>query len=86
MKSNTPCITATVANALVRLPGPNGERFASIFQHGSLHVEIYAPRGVDSLHTPVMKSISSSLAAGNMFAAKADRDSIRRTFCLQARA
>jgi len=47
MKSNPLCITATVANALVRLPGPKGERFASVFQHGSLLVEIYAPRGID---------------------------------------
>ena len=47
MKSNTPCINATVDDALVGLPGPNGERFASVFQHGSLLVEIYAPRGVD---------------------------------------
>src|SRR5882724_2606967 len=47
MKSNTSCINATVAEALVRLPGPRGERFASVFGHGSLLVEIYAPRGVD---------------------------------------
>jgi mannose-6-phosphate isomerase-like protein (cupin superfamily) len=47
MKSNTPCINATVDDALVGLPGPKGERFASVFQHGSLLVEIYAPRGVD---------------------------------------
>ena len=47
MKSKLPCITATVADALVRLPGPKGERFASVFQHGSLLVEIYAPRGLD---------------------------------------
>ena len=47
MKSKKPCLTATVVGALLRLPGPKGERFASIFQHGSLLVEIYAPRGVD---------------------------------------
>jgi mannose-6-phosphate isomerase-like protein (cupin superfamily) len=47
MKSNNPCITATVAEALERLPGPQGQRFATIFEHGSLLVEIYAPRGVD---------------------------------------
>jgi mannose-6-phosphate isomerase-like protein (cupin superfamily) len=47
MKSNTPCINATVDDALVGLPSPKGERFASVFQHGSLLVEIYAPRGVD---------------------------------------
>lgn len=47
MKSNNPCFTATVAEALERLPGPEGQRFATIFEHGSLLVEIYAPRGVD---------------------------------------
>jgi mannose-6-phosphate isomerase-like protein (cupin superfamily) len=33
----------TKANALQKLPGPGGERFAEVFQHGSLQVEIYAP-------------------------------------------
>ena len=47
MKSNNPCITATVAEALERLPGPEGQRFATVFNHGSLLVEIYAPRGTD---------------------------------------
>jgi mannose-6-phosphate isomerase-like protein (cupin superfamily) len=47
MKSNNPCISTTVAEALERLPGPEGQRFASVFRHGSLEVEIYAPRGTD---------------------------------------
>jgi mannose-6-phosphate isomerase-like protein (cupin superfamily) len=38
---------ATVAEALARLPGPQGERFVTVFEHGSLLVEVYAPRGVD---------------------------------------
>ena len=38
---------ATVAEALARLPGPGGERFATVFEHGTLLVEIYAPRGTD---------------------------------------
>jgi mannose-6-phosphate isomerase-like protein (cupin superfamily) len=38
---------STVTNALLRLPGPGGQRFATVFEHGSLLVEIYAPRGVD---------------------------------------
>jgi mannose-6-phosphate isomerase-like protein (cupin superfamily) len=33
--------------ALSKLPGPNGERFAAQFEHGSLVVEIYAPREID---------------------------------------
>ena len=36
---------ATVAEALARLPGPQGERFVTVFEHGSLLVEVYAPRG-----------------------------------------
>jgi mannose-6-phosphate isomerase-like protein (cupin superfamily) len=47
MNSNNPCITSTVADALKLLPGPKGDRFATVFEHGSLAVEIYAPRGVD---------------------------------------
>jgi mannose-6-phosphate isomerase-like protein (cupin superfamily) len=37
----------TVAEALARLPGRQGERFAPVLEHGSLVVEIYAPRGFD---------------------------------------
>lgn len=36
-----------VAEALARLPGAGGERFAEVFRRGSLCVEIYAPRGRD---------------------------------------
>ena len=38
---------ATLAEALARLPGPQGERFTTVFEHGSLLVEVYAPRGTD---------------------------------------
>ena len=37
----------TVAEALARLPGPQGERFVSVLEHGSLVVELYAPREND---------------------------------------
>src|ERR687890_2060682 len=37
----------TVAEALARLPGPAGERYVELFQHGALSVELYAPRGTD---------------------------------------
>ena len=29
------------------MPGPAGERFATLFRHGSLSIELYAPRGSD---------------------------------------
>ena len=37
----------TVAEAIAQLPGPKGERFVELFRHGSLSVELYAPRGID---------------------------------------
>jgi mannose-6-phosphate isomerase-like protein (cupin superfamily) len=37
----------SVSEALGQLPGPKGERFAAVLEHGSLVVEIYAPRGSD---------------------------------------
>lgn len=33
---------------LERLPAPGGERFATVFEHGTLAVEVYAPRGTDA--------------------------------------
>lgn len=37
----------TIAEAMERLPGSQGERFVTLFEHGSLVVEFYAPRGFD---------------------------------------
>lgn len=37
----------SLVDALARLPGPQGERFALVFEHGSLQIEIYAPRERD---------------------------------------
>ena len=37
----------TVPEALARLPGPAAERYVELFQHGTLSVELYAPRGSD---------------------------------------
>jgi mannose-6-phosphate isomerase-like protein (cupin superfamily) len=37
----------TVAEALAKLPSSGGLRFMKLFEHGTLEVEIYAPRGAD---------------------------------------
>lgn len=37
----------TVAEGLARLPNPDGKRFVTLLEHGSLVVELYAPRGID---------------------------------------
>ena len=34
----------TIADGLDRLPGPSGERFVELFHHGTLAIELYAPR------------------------------------------
>ena len=43
----------TSNDGVARLPGPGGERFVELFRHGSLSVELYAPRKNDpqSPHT-----------------------------------
>jgi mannose-6-phosphate isomerase-like protein (cupin superfamily) len=41
------CASLTVADAIALIPTPDGKRFATIFEHGTLLVEIYAPRGTD---------------------------------------
>src|SRR6267142_6867055 len=47
MSSESSCQRLTIAGALIRLPTPDGKQFATVFEHGSLSVEIYAPRGSD---------------------------------------
>ena len=37
----------TIEEAIARVPTPDGKRFATVLEHGSLTVEIYAPRGTD---------------------------------------
>jgi mannose-6-phosphate isomerase-like protein (cupin superfamily) len=37
----------TPAQGLARLPGPSGERYVELFRHGTLTVELYAPRQRD---------------------------------------
>jgi len=41
------CQKTTLGEALDRLPGPQGERSVGVFEHGSLVVKLYAPRGDD---------------------------------------
>jgi mannose-6-phosphate isomerase-like protein (cupin superfamily) len=37
----------TLAEAAAMLPTPDGKRSAVVFEHGSLQVKLYAPRGAD---------------------------------------
>ena len=53
----------TVTQALARLPGPDGERFVELFAHGTLSVELYAPRATDP-QTPHTKDEVYVVVAG----------------------
>ena len=57
-------LRTTVAEALQSLPGPDGERFAKVFGHGSMEVEVYAPRGNDP-QTPHARDELYVVVSGN---------------------
>ena len=51
-------------DALARLPTPAGKRFVTMFEHGSLALEMYAPRGSDP-QTPHTRDEAYVVVAGN---------------------
>lgn len=38
----------TVAEALDKLPARRGKPYADVMRHGTMHVEIFAPQGIDT--------------------------------------
>jgi mannose-6-phosphate isomerase-like protein (cupin superfamily) len=38
----------TLAEAAAMVPAPDGRRSAAVFEHGTLQVKLYAPRGTDA--------------------------------------
>ena len=61
---NNTCAKLTLANALSRLVDARDQRFTTIFKHGTLLVEIYAPRGSDR-QTPHAHDEVYFVAAGS---------------------
>lgn len=59
-----PSFHLTVPNAMSRLPGPAGERYVELFRHGTLSVELYAPRG-DDPQTPHTRDEVYVVASGH---------------------
>ena len=52
-----------VAEGLKHLPTPEGKRFIELFKHGTLSVELYAPRGIDP-QTPHARDEIYVIASG----------------------
>ena len=50
-----------------KLPAPDGKRFASMFQHGSLLVEIYAPRDTDPQHPHIRDEVYVIVSGNGQF-------------------
>ena len=52
------------SEGLAKIPTPDGKRFATVFEHGSLQVEIYAPRGTDT-QTPHRRDEAYVVVSGS---------------------
>ena len=54
----------TLAEAESMIPTPDGKRSAAVFEHGTLQVKLYAPRGTD-LQQPHTRDEAYVVARGN---------------------
>jgi mannose-6-phosphate isomerase-like protein (cupin superfamily) len=54
----------TLAEALALVPTPDGKRSAAVFEHGSLQIKLYAPRGADA-QQPHTRDEAYVVARGN---------------------
>ena len=63
----------TLAEALARLPGAAGERYASVIEYGTLTVEIYAPRGTDPQMPHTRDEVYVVMAGSGWFVNGPDR-------------
>ena len=53
----------SIEDAMASVPDPEGKRFAQVFAHGSLVVEMFAPRGTDT-QTPHSRDEVYVVASG----------------------
>ena len=65
---------AGLSEALARLPGAAGERFATVIEHGTLTVEIYAPRGTDLQKPHTRDEVYVVMSGTGWFVNGPDRD------------
>ena len=63
----------TLGAALERLPGPQGEQSVLLFEHGSLVVKLYAPRGSDPQTTHSLDEIYVVVQGSGEFVCRGTR-------------
>jgi mannose-6-phosphate isomerase-like protein (cupin superfamily) len=86
MNSETSCARLTVTDALSHVPTADGKRFATIFEHGTLQVEIYAPRGSDTQQPHTLDEVYFVAAGSGEFVCGETRTSFNPTDILFAAA
>jgi mannose-6-phosphate isomerase-like protein (cupin superfamily) len=64
----------TVADLATRLPGPAGERFAVALEHGTLSLELYAPRGRDPQKPHTRDEVYVVVSGSGRFACGDERE------------
>ncbi len=57
----------TTSDGLGRLPGPRSERFVELFRHGTLSVELYAPRQHDPQSPHTRDEVYAVVQGSGMF-------------------
>ena len=63
----------TLAEGMARIPAPGGDRFATLLEHGTLRVELYAPRGTDPQQPHTRDELYVVAAGSGWFVNGADR-------------
>jgi mannose-6-phosphate isomerase-like protein (cupin superfamily) len=75
-----------LADALARVPTPEGKRFALLFERGTLEIEIYAPRGLDPQQPHRKDELYVVVAGQGTFVCGDQRDPFGPGDCLFAAA
>lgn len=65
------------AGLLARLPTPEGKRFVLAFEHGTLAVELYAPRGTDPQQPHTRDEVYVVVSGNGTFVQGEKRDAFR---------
>jgi mannose-6-phosphate isomerase-like protein (cupin superfamily) len=63
----------TLANGLARMPGPYGDHYAILLQHGTLEVGLYAPRKADPQTPHTRDEVYVVLRGSGWFRREEDR-------------
>ena len=68
---------SSAQTALELLPTPDGKRFATVFEHGTLAVEIYAPRGIDPQQPHIRDEVYVVISGSGEFLNGGNRSSFQ---------